>query len=307
MREKMFHRSLMFAAALALIVCSVRAEDGPEARRANDVTEKITKSFKVRPGGTLILDLDRGDIEVLSARGNEVRIEIELVMDVHDRSDAKRLMENYQVDFDQRDDEVYVSSRYEKSHGILGKWRDGDRFRIHLTALVPERYSVDFSSGAGNIYIENLTGEVEGHTGAGNIQIGDINGPVRVKSGAGNIQVDRAVGFVEVNTGAGNVTLDDVEGEIDAQAGAGNIDATITRQPSGDSRLTTGAGNVTAFLSDRVGVEVEATSGMGSANTDFPLKVEGKWMTKSIQGSINGGGPGLFLRAGMGNVSLRRL
>jgi hypothetical protein len=111
---------------------------------------------------------------------------------------------------------------------------------------------------------------------------------------------------VEVNTGAGNVDLKDVMGFVRANTGAGNITARISSQPESDSRLESGAGNVTVFLSDRVGVYVDAVASMGSASSDYPLKIEGKWMKKSFEGEVNGGGPDLFMRAGVGNVTLRR-
>ena len=155
--------------------------------------------------------------------------------------------------------------------------------------------------------IEDLEGKVEGRTGAGNITIGRVHGEVDINSGSGNITVDGAVGQVAVTSGAGNVTLHDVAGEIRATTGAGNVVARITEQPDGNSRLESGAGNVTVYLKRDVGVDVDAVASVGSANTDFPLRVQGKWMHKSFSGDLNGGGPALRMRSGVGNVTLRKM
>ena len=90
------------------------------------------------------------------------------------------------------------------------------------------------------------------------------------------------------------------------KAGAGNIEVFITEQPDGDSDFSTGAGNVMVYLAGSVGVDVDAECAVGSARTDYPLKVEGKWTRKSFSGSVNGGGPDLRLYAAVGNVTLRK-
>ena len=89
-------------------------------------------------------------------------------------------------------------------------------------------------------------------------------------------------------------------------AHAGNVFAEIINQPDQDSELRSGAGNVTVHLADDISVYVDATAALGSADCDFPLKVEKKWLKKSFSGEINGGGPELRMYAGVGNVTLRR-
>jgi hypothetical protein len=98
-----------------------------------------------------------------------------------------------------------------------------------------------------------------------------------------------------------------VGGETEATTGAGNIIARIVSQPDDDSRLESGAGNVTVYLDDNIGLTVNAKSSVGSADCDFGLEVAGRWMSKSFSGRVNGGGPDLSLRSGVGNVSLLRL
>src|SRR5690606_18304448 len=122
-----------------------------------------------------------------------------------------------------------------------------------------------------------------------------VRGPVNVTTGSGNVMLNEVLGKVSVQTGAGNVELSSVEGELAVQTGAGNITTQIARQPKSRTELQTGAGNVTVVLAPSVRVDVSAVASVGSANTDFPLKVEGSWMTKSFAGSINGGGPEIMM------------
>lgn len=274
---------------------------------AQEVRDTIKETFKVRPGGTLFLDVDHGDVEVLSARGSEVLIEIERIAETSNRSDASELFERHDVSFEQRGGDIHLRGRFEEASSPWSRWRDRGKLRTRVFVRVPERFNVDFTSGAGNIDISSLEGTVQGSTGAGNLKINSVRGVLELSSGAGNVQISETTGRVEVSTGAGNVELRGVQGALEIRTGAGNVTARITRQPEGDSSLESGAGNVTVFVGQEVGVDVDAQAGMGSIQTDFPLRIEGSWMKKSSAGSINGGGPALHMRTGVGNVEVRRL
>ena len=302
-------RPVLLMLVLAFLAGPARAapSEAVVSKGSIDVKDTIkSEPYKVRPGGTLYVDLDRGNIEVETTSRDVVTVELERSVDVNDRDDAKRLFEQHTYSFEQEGNDVHVRSRYDEGQGLLGRWRNRGEFKLRVVVRVPEEYNVDFTSGAGNVAIANLEGEVEGRTGAGNIDVGAIRGAVELSSGSGNIAVQGARGPVDVRSGAGNIELDDVRGEIEAKTGAGNVVAYIARQPEGDSELESGAGNVTVYLAPAIAVDVEAQAGMGSASTDFPLEVEGKWMSKSFEGEINGGGPYLHLRSGVGSVELRK-
>ncbi|MBX2819219.1 MAG: DUF4097 family beta strand repeat protein [Rhodothermaceae bacterium] len=275
-----------------------------------DVEDIVTKTFEVRSGGTLYLELDYGNIEIQEGGRNTVEIEMVRKVRVNSESEARKILEeHHEYSFENNRDDVIIESNYRgKDSGRSGRWnRDGKRkFNINIIVRVPEIYNVDFVTGAGNVEIEDIEGEVNGKTGAGNVDISDMDGAIDIVSGAGNIDIEGVTETVEVNTGAGNISLEDVQGFVRAKTGAGNITAKISEQPDRDSRLETGAGNVTVYLARDVGVYVDAVAAMGSASCDCALRVEGKWMKKSFEGEINGGGPDLFMRAGVGNVTLRK-
>ena len=296
---RLFTRAALCLFFLALAIGNVLAKDA-------EVRDVIKKSYDVRPGGTLHIDMDHGNIEVEPTTGNRVLIELERIAKADDEDLAQRMLDRHEYAFDKRGNNIYIRSRYDDDKGILKKWRRRSRLKIQVVVKVPERFSVDFSNGAGNVDIVDIEGFIEGETGAGNIVIDGVEGVVEVTSGAGNIEIGGDVERAEVSTGAGNIRLLGLQGAIEASTGAGNVYAEITNQPNQDSELTSGAGNVTVHLDDDVSVYVDATAALGSADCDFPLKVQKKWLKKSFSGKINGGGPELRMYAGVGNVSLRR-
>lgn len=273
---------------------------------AFDITDTVKEVIRVRGPGTLSIDMDNGNISVETIRASEVRMEIERVVSVSSREDAHRILERHEYSFDQRGDNVTIRSRVEGESSLWNR-RGRDRIRINIRVQVPEQYSVDFKSGAGNITVGDLGGSVNGRTGAGNIRVGAVAGALVIDTGSGNIEVAGVQGAVRISTGAGNVRLENARESVSVSSGAGNITAFITHQPRATSVLETGAGNVTVHLSGNARAYVDASAGMGSASTDFPLTVEGKWVSKSFAGDLNGGGPSIRMRAGVGNVSLRRL
>ncbi|MEX0820549.1 MAG: DUF4097 family beta strand repeat-containing protein [Rhodothermales bacterium] len=309
------NRFLVLAAAFLLLTAGARAANLDGACAGDgvttdlvDITDTVKESFKVQSGGTLFLDVDHGNVYVTSGTDNEVRVEVERIATTDDRSTAQRIFERHGLSITERGSNVYVESRYDKDDSFWARMqlsRSGSQLRVRVRVEIPDTYNVEFSTGAGNVEIGSLAGRVHGRTGAGNIEIGAVNGPIDVASGSGNISIQGARGLVEANTGAGNVDISSVQGEVDVNTGAGNIQVSITEQPRTGSRLNTGAGNVTVYLARGVGVDVNAEASMGTARTDYPLSVEGKWMKKSFAGSVNGGGPSLRMRAGVGNVELR--
>ena len=292
---------LLLFTTLTLFAFNVQAAD------LTDIKDTVKKSYKVRPGGTLFLDIDHGNVEVDAHSGNEVRIEIERTVSSDDREEAKQVLERHALSMEERNNSVYVESRYDRDDRIWRMMGSRNKLRVRVKVQVPREYNVDFQTGAGNIEIGDVAGQIHGVTGAGNIMIGAVEGRVDVSSGSGNVEIEGAIGRVEANTGAGNVRARDIRGEAEINTGAGNIEAYITRQPEEESHFHTGAGNVTVFLGSNVAVTVDAEASVGSASSDYPLQIEGKWMKKSFRGEVNGGGPELELRASVGNVALRRM
>lgn len=260
---------------------------------------------RVGAGTAVLVDMDIGNIVVRTGRAGEVRYELERwLRDGNDR-DLREAIARHDFKVEQRGSDLYVTSRYDRNERRF-RWGSQRSMRIDLVITVPESSDVDFKTGAGNVEVYQVAGRIEGSSGAGNISIERVKGQVDVSTGAGNIDVRGGSGQVDVQTGAGNVSLVGVMGSVYARSGAGNIHAEITRQPDRDCRLESGAGNVTVELDDDIAMSVDAHASMGSASTDFALATEGRWMSKSFSGNINGGGPELYLRSGVGSVELKR-
>ncbi len=294
------HAAIVF---LLILSASVASEAGLLTPVERDV---IKKEYAVRPGGTLHLDMDRGNIEVEVGDENRVFIELERVVKADDKRTVDNVLRLHEYTFNKKGNDVQVSTQYNSERGRWHRFRRRPRLRVNLTVRVPEVYNVNFENGAGNVEVTNVGGSVEGSTGAGNVIVDDITGDVKISTGAGNIDVSGDVGSASVETGAGNIDLYGLEGAVRAVTGAGNIDAVILHQPDADSKFSTGAGNVMVALAEDVGIFVDASTSLGSADCDFPVRFQKSFLSTSFSGKVNGGGAKIAMSVGMGNVTLKR-
>ncbi len=169
---------------------------------------------------------------------------------------------------------------------------------------------------AGNIDVGRCFGNFQGSTGGGNVNIGPVSGSVRVDAGAGSVRVGGAGGVVQVTTGGGSVELFHVAkgATVDTPVGAITVQFTAVPGAFTDSSLHTGSGDVLVFLPDELPLTVHASSDM-TAGYGIGSEVPGIRISKQgggygpqsawAEGVLNGGGPLLRIRTGMGHIDFR--
>lgn len=286
------------------------------------IDKEIRKSFEVGPGGTLELDAARGSIEVTTHRQARVDVRLSLDTRTNDRSDAARMLEDFEVDFDSKGHDVSIEARYHEGGRGLFRFFGSSELRVRWEVVVPETYHLDLRTAGGSIEVRDLNGNVEarssggsltfghvqgsvnGRTSGGAISIEETGGTVDVSTSGGSIRIDRARGDVRARTSGGSIRVDEVFGAIDAVTSGGSISATISAQPEHDCRLSTSGGSVTVHLDPSIAVDVDARSSGGGVRATVPVTVEGEMARTRLQGQINGGGPMLTLRTSGGGISI---
>lgn len=317
-------RSIVFALALFLSFSA-----------SGDV---IKRGFNVADGGTLHLDGAYGDIRIVTG-GTGVAIEV--IRDADGRRGERRMAE-HKITFEQRGNDVVIDSDFDGDRVRWFSW-DGDDYDVQWNIRVPDRYNVDVSTSGGKIEIDEIDGTVDArtsgggirtgrlggkstlktsggsitvdgasaellaHTSGGSISIGDTTGPVEAKTSGGSIKLARINGSVVARTSGGGIRIEDAAGSVDARTSGGSIHAQISRQPNGDSTLSTSGGGVIVTLAPSIAVDLDAHASGGGVSSDVPVTVQGRQDDDSIRGKINGGGPTLKLRSSGGGVRVKSL
>jgi DUF4097 and DUF4098 domain-containing protein YvlB len=126
---------------------------------------------------------------------------------------------------------------------------------------------------------------LDAHTGAGNVDIDGVTGDIDVHSGAGNLDARGSASTARLDTGAGNIGYQGT--------------------PQGDCRFETGAGNITLALPADPNVQVDLNTGTGNIDVDFA--VDGQVTRRQVRGVIGSGAQGkIYAHTGTGNIDVVR-
>ena len=159
-----------------------------------------------------------------------------------------------------------------------------------------------------------LRGELVAETSGGQIEIGDATGLVRATTGGGGIRLARISGPSELKTVDGSIYLTQVDNAVKASTDAGGITAWFVTPPKrpGPCELDSNDGDIIVHLPRQLPVTIDAQVEMADEHRvifdpAFPLKVSYADSAKGMrtiraEGSVNGGGEVLRLRAVEGNI-----
>jgi len=307
-----------------------------------EVEDKSVKSFNVQPGGELVVEVDRGSIEVKTANSESVDIEITRKAG-GSQSKAEQILKDHVVTTTQSGDKVEVRAVYKgpKSSRWLGRSPD---LQVNYVVVIPRKFDVDLKTAGGHIKVAELSGKLKADTSGGNLKFERIEGPVFGHTSGGHITLAGCKGKVDLKTSGGNLNLSDIEGDItantsgghitadkitgrsivktsggnigvagakgsiDANTSGGHITVELLELPANSCSFDTSGGNITIALAEKVAVDIDARTDGGRVSTDFPVVtvVQGEQKKNELRGKINGGGPLVKAHTSGGNVRLQK-
>lgn len=297
--------------------------------------DRIEKTFIVTEGGDLVVDVDRGSIDVKTGTAGTVHVEV--IRKLQSTGASDNVLENHHVEMVQEGNLVRV--RGEDRSGVLG--RLGRNLQVRYLVAVPRKFSVQLKTKGGSITVNDLDGKAEARTSGGSLNFGEIQGSIRAhtsggsihvkagrdkvtaetsggsikigeaggdlvaKTGGGSIAISRAQADVLARTSGGSIDLAELSpGKVEATTSGGSVSASFTKAPKGDCTLKTSGGSVRIVLPADAAVDLDAKSGGGRVSTDFPVSGEFEGRRTSLQTKLNGGGPRILAHTTGGGVSI---
>lgn len=308
-----------------------------------DVEDKIQKSFSVGANGTLVMDVDRGSIEIKTAQGNNVTVEVIRQAGASNRTKAEDTLKLHQVDLSQTGNDVRIQAKFKDAgaSGFLKNWNR--QLRVRYLISVPKQYNADVKTSGGSISVADLAGTVRGRTSGGSLnfgqiegtvwgrtsggsitltgcknevdvetsggslKIGEVEGPVTAKTSGGSIHITRAKGQVHAETSGGGIHIEEALAKVHATTSGGSVTARMANQPNGDCVLKTSGGSIDVRLAEKVAVDLDASTSGGRVITEIPVTIQGEVKKTALKTKLNGGGPALVLHTSGGNVHIRKL
>src|SRR5215831_13017048 len=324
---KQTQKMLLTAALFTAGALSVRAEE-----------DIITKTFAMKPGGKLVMNVDRGSIHITTSDSEKVEVKITRELKDSSAADAKRVFEQHKIEFTPRDQELKIEVTSPQASSGLKKLFS--RMQVEYAIAIPAKFDIALKTAGGHIEVADLQGRAEvrtaggnltlatikglveahtsgGHitvtkvegdanldTAGGNVKAGEIGGDLVAHTSGGHITIDKTLGAVKASTSGGNIDVKDAGGAVNASTSGGHVSARLSGQPKQDCSLKTSGGNVNLQLASNLNFNLNASTGGGRVSSDFPGDFN-KQKTK-LTAQINGGGPGMMLETSGGNVQIRK-
>lgn len=267
--------------------------------------QDFERTVPADPGGTLLIELTTGSIEVETHERAEVQI------DARASGWASRAM---RFALEQDDDEVRLT-------GSRSSWLPGlGPGRVRVRARVPLRFNVDLRTSGGQVEVDEVTGQVEVSTSGGEIDLNQISGVIDVETSGGGIKareirgdlsgqtsggsihVSEVKGDVEVETSGGSIRIREIDGSVDAETSGGSISVRFAGAPAGE--IETSGGGIQVQIPGHLGVDLEAETSGGRISIDEAISVSGRVGRSQVEARLNGGGSELKLQTSGGNIHI---
>lgn len=243
--------------------------------KQNTTTKKfvLKKEFAVNSGGTLMLEADRGSIEVIPSDVQQVSVEVIRSISEKYAADADAILKHHEVSISKDGSNAVVKSRlkrvdaksvnvealgFDASDDVQQAMKNAIRKRlknIHFRVTVPSEYNVKLKTGGQSIICGDLIGQAHCNTSGGGIKLGKIAGLVHASTSGGSLRVESAGDSVELKTSGGSIRSGDILGNAVVATSGGSIDlgrvrGRVSARTSGGSiRIADAGGAVEAVTS----------------------------------------------------------
>jgi putative adhesin len=280
--------AVLLGAAATALPGAARPAGAEEIRRVGE------RLIPFAPGGEISIDDKNGRLVVEAWARHEVRVQVTRVVRAGDREKAEGLMKDLQTEIEVHSDRIDIQSQFPRRQETLGLWdilgRKVAALQINYYVQVPEE---------SNLVLRTSNGEV---------RVSATSGSVEARTTNGDIVVENVKGDVDLLTTNGEVRVNDLAGAVVAHTTNGSIVAEMRKlPPRGSVELGTTNGNVEAYFANDLRATLTAATTNGQVSIGFPIVREGVMTSKTIRGTIQGGGAKISLGTTNGNVEVRRL
>jgi len=141
----------------------------PLAALADDRFEqKLEKVESLAKDGQVMINNISGDIRISVWKEDKVKIEAIKRAEARDESEAKKAMEEVEIQIKAEPGLVTIKTRYPENRGFFGR---DTSVSVDYTLWIPEKASVEARSVSGDIEIAEAGGQIVANTVSGDVEI----------------------------------------------------------------------------------------------------------------------------------------
>jgi hypothetical protein len=282
-----------------LIPFSRAAAAGHSDSDQRDRELMLDRTFDVRPGGQLSVDVADADVSVRVGTGRDATVKV--FMSARDREWGRELFDRMDFEVNLRGVELNIDARNPRVE--RSEWRDnrgGAGFLVEIT--VPRSFNATIVTGDGDISMGDFDGDFDLTTSDGDITVGTLTGSLQLRTSDGDVSAEGLAGeSIAVRTSDGDIRIGALAGAAEISTSDGDIRVYIDR--SNDISLRTGDGDITILAPESLSADIDFSG--ESVRFGSVYSLDGRVTTNGARGSLNGGGPRLFAHTGDGTITLR--
>ncbi|HEX5222502.1 MAG TPA: DUF4097 family beta strand repeat-containing protein [Verrucomicrobiae bacterium] len=305
--------------------------------------ETLTKTFSATSGGTLVVEVAFGSIEVTTNATSEVGVDVWRKVSRKNKAAEKDYFTENPIEFIQDRNTLTVRCKKAETKSSWSIFGGGNRNEAKYTIRVPAQFNAKLSTAGGPITVSDLSGDVKASTSGGGLKFARIHGPVtgntsggaiRVSDSEGEMKVGTSGGGIEVTGGSGSlkgntsggrisvsgfagpiavstsgggISIEKATGKVEGNTSGGSINVTLAALVKEEIKLSTSGGGVSVKMAEGSAFTLDASTSGGGVSCDLPVTVTGKQERNRLKGPVNGGGPVVHLRTSGGSIHVRNL
>jgi DUF4097 and DUF4098 domain-containing protein YvlB len=179
----------------------------PALAMAGGDVRKVEKSFDLKKGGNLEIDIDLGgDITIEGWDRDEVSVKVTI---------SGRHRDDVELDFDKKKSGLEITAETDRRNNI--------KANCDMYIKVPAKFDIEFETLGGDVTITGVEGEIAGRTMGGDVDFEDLGGHLAVTTMGGDITVLSCEVDGKVKTMGGDVEIRDVKGDLKGSTMGGDV------------------------------------------------------------------------------------
>lgn len=181
-----------------------------------EFSKVVSREFSMAATGTVSLTNKYGKVDVKTWNKNQVKIDVTILVNADDESDARDVFDRITIAFSEADQLVRTETIIESRNSPwrdLGSWIFGGSsydFKINYLVHMPQSGSLELSNKYGDAFVATLGGKASVDVKYGNFRLEGVGGNLQVDLGYGNGTVVKA-GDARADISYSKINFDDVE------------------------------------------------------------------------------------------------
>ena len=228
--------------------------------------ESINKSLALNDANKVVIENQRGQVNILTSTDNTVSVVGEL-----DDKTEKFIFEQ---------SGAVISIKVEMPNNQRNWKNNGDG--SHLTIKVPAHVKIGFNGISSNVNIEGFNQGVDIKTISGEIDADKLQKHIELTSISGDIESNQLSGKIQISTVSGNIDDEHSAGRLSVKSVSGDIES---KGSANEVLVETVSGDIDFSLAEIDELDISTVS--GNSNASFRLNDNGTVKLSSVSGDFD--------------------